>query len=682
MKIKEALGLDSRAYTILVVDDNEDNLELISGRLKELGFRTLAATGGKRGLEMAQGQRPDLILMDVVMPGMDGLQVCRRLKADEETRGIPVIFLSVLATTEHKLQWFQAGAVDYITKPLEDDKILARIVTHLRLRELNERLEAQVRERTNELLLANQQLEQQIAEREQLETQRDLTLAALRESEGLLRDIFDGIQDGISLLDLDFNIVRTNTWAERMYAVQSPLVGKKCHQVYYGQGSPCAWCPARQTIETGEAHSEIISYALTEELAGWTELSAYPIKDETGRVRGIIEHAKDITEQVRAEEALRRSKEMLQLVIDNIPQFIFWKNRDSVYLGCNKNFAQESGVGEPRNIVGKTDYDLMWVEEAELARQRDRQVIDSDTPEYHVIRPYHIGERRAWLDTSKIPLHDTHGVVVGVLGANEDITERVQAEEELERHRERLEELVQERTRKLEDAQAELVCRERLSALGELTAIVAHEIRNPLGTVRTAVFAIDDAIERGELNRVGRTLELAERNIVRCDNIIRKLLDYTHDRTLDPRPMHIDTWLGVVLDEQTIPPGIVCVRELEADVKALIDHEHFRRAISNIVDNAIDALQNRAAVGNRLTVRTRVVENQAGSRLEIQIKDTGPGIPADVLPRVFDLLFSAKSLGVGLGLPIVQNIMEQHGGGIELQSQVGEGTTVTLWLPV
>jgi signal transduction histidine kinase len=100
------------------------------------------------------------------------------------------------------------------------------------------------------------------------------------------------------------------------------------------------------------------------------------------------------------------------------------------------------------------------------------------------------------------------------------------------------------------------------------------------------------------------------------------------------------------------------------------------------LDKASTILVADDAAENRLTVCTRVIANQAGSRLEIRVSDTGPGIAADVLPSVFDLLFSAKGLGVGLGLPIVQNIMEQHDGGIELQSQVGQGTTVTLWLPV
>jgi signal transduction histidine kinase len=265
----------------------------------------------------------------------------------------------------------------------------------------------------------------------------------------------------------------------------------------------------------------------------------------------------------------------------------------------------------------------------------------------------------------------------------QEIVERKRAEDELRRYRDRLEELVIERTRELEEAQAELVRQERLSALGQLTATVAHEIRNPLGTVRTAVFSIGDAIGRDEMKRVKRALRLAERNIVRCDNIISDLLDYTRERVLQRTPTHIDTWLSGVLDEQSIPENITCVRQLNAgakdEVDIWIDSENLRRAIINVVDNALDAMREVEPVngGHRMTVSTHMAEN----RLEIQVSDTGCGIGDEDIDRIFEPLFSTKSFGVGLGLSVVKTIMEQHDGGVEISSKAGVGTTVVLWLP-
>jgi signal transduction histidine kinase/DNA-binding LacI/PurR family transcriptional regulator len=266
----------------------------------------------------------------------------------------------------------------------------------------------------------------------------------------------------------------------------------------------------------------------------------------------------------------------------------------------------------------------------------------------------------------------------------QEIAEHERTEKELQRYRDRLEDLVAERTRELEEAQAELVRQERLSALGQLTATVAHEIRNPLGTVRTAVFSVGDAIERDEMHRVERALHLAERNIVRCDGIITELLDYTRDQVLQTSPTQIDTWLNGLLNEaleqRAIPESITLVTEFHSGAKVLIDSERFRRVIVNVLNNAVDAMREKGPFErkNQLTVSTQVIDG----RLEIVISDTGCGIPDENMDRIFEPLFSTKSFGVGLGLSIVKSIMEQHGGGVEIDTQVGVGTSVALWLPM
>ncbi|HEY9880669.1 MAG TPA: ATP-binding protein, partial [Leptolyngbyaceae cyanobacterium] len=137
----------------------------------------------------------------------------------------------------------------------------------------------------------------------------------------------------------------------------------------------------------------------------------------------------DITDRIQAEEDLRESKQLLQLVMDNIPQYIFWKNRHSVYLGCNQNFARACGLKSPEEIVGKTDYDLPWTaEEAEEYQLGDRKVMESNTPVLGKIETQQQADgRQTWTETNKVPLYDANGAVVGVLGTLEDVTERKQA---------------------------------------------------------------------------------------------------------------------------------------------------------------------------------------------------------------------------------------------------------------
>src|SRR5512137_2750661 len=141
---------NARSDRILVVDDTTANLQLLMNLLTEQGYTVYPASDGELALEFVRSILPDLILLDIRMPGMDGYEVCRRLKAAERTRSIPIIFISILEDERDKVQGFQAGAVDYITKPFQPEEVLARVRTHLRLRELTERLEQKVGERTDE----------------------------------------------------------------------------------------------------------------------------------------------------------------------------------------------------------------------------------------------------------------------------------------------------------------------------------------------------------------------------------------------------------------------------------------------------------------------------------------------------------------------------------------------------
>ncbi len=156
-------------YDILIVDDKQESLELLNSILEEQGYRVRMASNGRLALKSVAARLPDLILLDVKMPEMDGYEVCRRLKSGEESRNVPVIFISAYGETGKKVKGFKVGGVDFISKPLEREEVLARVENQLRLRFLTENLEQEVNKRTGELIMANQQLRQEIAERQRVE---------------------------------------------------------------------------------------------------------------------------------------------------------------------------------------------------------------------------------------------------------------------------------------------------------------------------------------------------------------------------------------------------------------------------------------------------------------------------------------------------------------------------------
>jgi len=147
--------------TLLIVDDNPTNIKVLFGFLRDAGFRVLVAKDGSNALEKLHEALPDLILLDVMMPGIDGFETCRRIKENQETQAIPVIFMTALAEAEHKVKGLSLGAVDYITKPFQQEEVLARIDLHLKLRSLARELA----DKNAQLSDVNAMLERRVAER-------------------------------------------------------------------------------------------------------------------------------------------------------------------------------------------------------------------------------------------------------------------------------------------------------------------------------------------------------------------------------------------------------------------------------------------------------------------------------------------------------------------------------------
>ena len=156
----------------------------------------------------------------------------------------------------------------------------------------------------------------------------------------------------------------------------------------------------------------------------------------------------EISEKLEAEKALKSSEAMLQLVMDSIPVAIFWKDKNLIYIGCNTLFANNAGLKEPKDIIGKSDYDLGWKNtHAESLRELDERVLKENKGFYHDTLQIELASGNViWADVNRLPLHDIEGSVVGILGTYDDITERKNTEDELKKYREHLEEMVEERS--------------------------------------------------------------------------------------------------------------------------------------------------------------------------------------------------------------------------------------------
>jgi diguanylate cyclase (GGDEF)-like protein len=263
-------------HTILIVDDQPNNLGFVVDHLESFGYRVIVAQGGPEALRRIGFAQPDLILLDAMMPDMDGFEVCRQLKMHGGLADIPVIFMTALKQTETKLSAFSLGAVDYVTKPLQVDEVAARVATHLQLRDMRLQLQQQTRQlqqvrrnlldevevRTRELKESNGRLQLELAERYAAELALDASAVGYQE-------IFDHVSDALYLLELGedgrFLYVQINpAFASLVGLPAGAIIGQPACQLF----GTAAGERLHAACQRCSAHGEPVDLELVLELAG------------------------------------------------------------------------------------------------------------------------------------------------------------------------------------------------------------------------------------------------------------------------------------------------------------------------------------------------------------------------------------------------------------------------------
>jgi two-component system, NtrC family, sensor kinase len=257
-----------------------------------------------------------------------------------------------------------------------------------------------------------------------------------------------------------------------------------------------------------------------------------------------------------------------------------------------------------------------------------------------------------------------------------------EARSDLQQLNESLERQVEERSAALTSAQAQLIQSEKMSSLGKLAASVAHEINNPLAGILTYAKLLIRMHEEGELSektreRCVRNLRLVQRETERCSAIVRNLLDFARQRA----PSLKETDVSAVVEEalsllshRLLMQNVTVQKDLPPLPPVMADYGQLRQCFVNIALNACEAMVS----GGALAVTSGV----AGKLVEVRVTDTGPGIAPEHLSHILDPFFTTKEKGTGLGLSVVYGIIDRHGGTLDIKSQVGQGTTVVIRLPI
>lgn len=368
--------------------------------------------------------------------------------------------------------------------------------------------------------------------------------------------------------------------------------------------------------------------------------------------------------------------ELLQLIMNHIPQYIFWKDIEGVYLGCNTNFAKSAGLSSPSDIIGKNDYDMPWSkEDADFYRKTDREVMASGEAALNFEEPQTRDGQEYWLRTSKIPLHDSKGNVIGILGTYEDITIQKNNELALKKSSEQLlqvNEDLRATNRKLEVAN---------TALENYAFATSHDLQEPLRTIGSFVTLLERRYGTS-LKEDGKSyIKYIVRGVNRMSKLIKSILTYSRLQALEDSYEYVDFELMIdkILKEQT---NELNQEEVQVILK-MPDNPVFCHQLS--MDRLWNNLINNALKFNTSKVkRLWITYEESPEDWVFIIKDNGLGIDTEYKEYIFEPFKKVhtieEDLGSGLGLAICQRIITAHSGAIWVESSTN-GSTFFIKLP-
>ena len=503
-------------------------------------------------------------------------------------------------------------------------------------------------------------------------TERKRAEEALRESEEKYRGIIELAPMAMVTMDLKGVITSCNTFMTLSGYSKDEIIGKRFSDI--------GWLQIRDLPKYLKMFSSIIRGKVPEPF----EIS-YRHKDgephvgevyislmkKNGKVIGIQSVMMDITERKKKEREIRESKEKFERLFMDNPEAAVYVNPDFHILDVNPCFSELFGYSLDE-VKGKHINSAIVPKD----KMEEAEMLDKKAEK----RYFFHGTVRKRKDGSLVPVSisvapiTVEGRLTGYVGLYKDVTERKQMERKLQEYSEHLEELVEKRTRQLKEAQEQLLKSERLAAIGEIAAMVGHDLRNPLTSIAGATYYLKTKLEQKMDKTAKDMVELIEKDIKYSDKIISDLLRYSREIHLELTETTPKSITKHALTSIKVPKNIRISNLTDNKPKIKIDAQKMNRVLVNITKNAIDAMPK----GGKLTITSK----KTNGKLEITFTDTGRGMQKDILEKIWTPLFTTKAKGMGLGLPICKRIVEAHGGDISVESIVGKGTTFTVTIPI
>jgi PAS domain S-box-containing protein len=615
------MPIEESEAAVLIVNDSPDALALTSVVLQQAGYRVLTAEDGLEGLALARRELPALIISDVMMPHLDGIELCRRLREDARLTLTPILLISAQRKdTESALEGLRAGADDYLEAPFDPPRLVAQVARLLE----RARVEAHYRdivEQANDIIYTHD-LEGRLT---------SLNAAGLLFSRRRRADDLTG-QHIASVFKLDVGEAGVQESIRRLR----------------GEGA------RREEAQAENAHGE----------RRWLEFNMSLVCTRDGAPFGVRGVARDITRRKQVEERLRLSEERYRQLVDNANDIVYTTDMEGRYTSLNRAGERISGYTRDE-VLGVSWKKMVAPEYVPLVSEMLlRKLAGQRSVTFYEVEMIARNGRRIPLEVNSQIIYED-GQPVGVQGIARDITERRRAESLLRARFER-------------EAESE-----KMRSLGQLSAGVAHNFNNALAAVlgRTQLLlrSVTDERHRRSLEVIETATQDAAEIVRRIQTFARRTTPAQFNRVslaalvTDAVQLTRTSWEDDAY-VHNLSYEVTFTNEAGTDDHVEANATEVREVFVNLIFNALDAMP----AGGRIELR----ETKRGAWLVVEVRDTGEGIPPEFQDRIFEPFFTTKgSKGSGLGLAVSYGIIKRHGGTIEAGNAPGGGTIFTLKFP-
>ncbi len=622
---------------ILVVEDERIVAEDIQCSLQSTGYQVSAVvTSGEEALRQVEKTKPDLVLMDIVLSGkMDGIDTAEEIVSRFD---IPVIYLTAYFDEKTLEKAKLTKPYGYILKPYHESELQSSI----------------------QMALYKHQMEKEI-----------------REREAWFSTILTSIGEGIIATDNHGRIIFMNSIAEALTGwMQEKAVGKQLGKVFHiihNETTKTIQLPLSRILKENLVYHLPNDVVLVLEDGKKVPIddSVASIKDKRGQIIGAVLVFKDITKRIKVEEALRKSEDNFQHMVSHIEDILYridGQTQEFTYISPAFERVLGYTLEDINHHGGRKAFLSQIIQKGDFYEQ-DR-ILEGLKTKSNKKCSYHY---EAWwrAKNGSVKCLEDHGIAVyresrleSISGVLRDISERKHNEEALIKINE-----------ELKETHEKLIQKEKMAVLGQLASGVGHELRNPLGAIKNGVYFLKMVLDHVDPT-VKETLDIFDKEINTSERIISNILQFARTKTPVQQQVHVSDIVRDTLSRIFVPDNIQVIDQMEKTLPSIMaDPDQLFEIFENIVQNGVQAMPD----GGQIKIHSGIKNPDC---VAISFTDTGAGISDENLEKLFEPLFTTKAKGIGLGLAITKALVERHGGRIDVETEVGKGSTFRVIFPV